>query len=228
MKNLLAIGLLLISVQTVIAQKIDTIYYDANWKGVANKDLAYFIRIASKAANDSHNSTFKDFYITGEHQTDEVIAIYIDKIDDAKSKVKGHISSYYKSGQKQYECTKNDSCQLEGEATSYYENGILKSKDLYKNGLLQELTIWNENGVKIRFLKGPLVNGKFEGELTEFYENGLRKNKGIIKDGKFIGTFYQFNLDGSYCEIEYKDGQPKKDYILVGLNGKRTKMKLNQ
>ncbi len=215
----------MICVQVVIAQKIDTTFYDANWKGVPTKAMASFMRIA--ITNDSQSSTIKDYYITGELQSEGLIPVYIDKNDDKKSKFKGHSTSYYKSGQKQSEYYKNDSCQFDGEAVSYHENGNPSYKIVYKDGVSQEETDYNERGLKITLLKGIIINGKFEGERTEFHENGLRKNKGTIKDGKWEGTFYQFNVDGSYAELEYKDGQPKKDYILVGLNGKRTKMKLN-
>lgn len=275
MKNLFIISILMVSMQTAVAQKIDTIYYDANWKGVPVKTLASFMRIAYLPGN-SQLGTAKDFHITGELQTEGLIPVYIDKNDDLKSKFKGHTVNYYKSGKKRTEYYKNDSCQIEGERTDYYENGLKKAKGTYKNDKLegestyyyengniklvevcqkdvcQESTNYNENGVKLNMLKGTFKNGKFDdgvqteyyengfkkveeiikngqqdGEQTNYFENGLRKSKGVVKNGKWIGTFYQFNVDGSYCEFEYIDGQHKDNYILVSINGKRTKIKFN-
>jgi len=209
------------------AQKIDTIYYDANWKGVPVKTLASFIRIAY-LPGDSQFGTAKDFYITGELQTEGLIPVYIDKNDDLKSKFKGHTVSYYKSGKKQSEDFRNDSCQLEGEFTYYYENGNIKLVEICQKDVCQESTHYNENGVKLNTLKGTFKNGKFDnGVQTEYYENGLRRIKGTVKNGKWDGTYYQFNVDGSYAILEYSDGKPNDHYIFVGVNGKRTKMKYN-
>jgi antitoxin component YwqK of YwqJK toxin-antitoxin module len=201
MKKLFFISILTVSIQVAVAQKMDTIYYDANWKGVPVKTLASFMRIAHLSA-DSQLGTVKDFYITGELQTEGLIPVYIDKNDDKKSKFKGHVVSYYKSGKKQSEGFRNDSCQLEGVLTEYYENGFKKVEEIFKNG-------------------------QQDGEQTNYYDNGLRRSKGVVKNNKWVGTFYQFNVDGSYAILEYSDGKPKDNYILVGVNGKRTKMKFN-
>jgi antitoxin component YwqK of YwqJK toxin-antitoxin module len=251
MKKLFIISILMVSMQVAVAQKIDTIYYDANWKGVPVKTLASFMRIAY-LSGDSQFGTAKDFYITGELQTEGLIPVYIDKNDDLKSKFKGHTVSYYKSGKKQSEDFRNDSCQLEGESTYYYENGNIKAVNIFQGGKIQEATGFNEHGVKLSMNKGIFKNGKIddgvhteyyengikksettvkngqsEGECTHYFENGLRRIKGTTKNGKWNGTYYQFNVDGSYCILEYSDGKPKDNYYLVHVNGTRTKMKFN-
>jgi len=251
MKKLFVISILIVSMQVAVAQKIDTIYYDANWKGVPVKTLASFMRIAY-LPGDAQLGTAKDFYITGELQSEGLIPVYIDKNDDKKSKFKGHVVSYYKSGKKQSEGFRNDSCQIEGAATFYYENGNTKEVDVYQKGECQEATCYNENGVKLSMNKGIFKNGKIddgvqteyyengikksettvmngqsEGECTHYFENGLRKDKGTTKNGKWDGAYYQFNVDGSYCILEYTDGIPKNNFYMVHINGTRSKMKFN-
>jgi len=252
MKKLVIISMLMVCIQFISAQKNDTIYYDMNWKGVSTKALATYKRIVYKS-NDSQNmNSVKDFYITGELQSEGLIPVNIDKTDDKKSKFKGHQVTYYKSGKKKFEQYSNDSCQIEGVATFYYENGNTKEVDVYQNGEGQEATGFNESGVKLNTLKGtfkdgklddgvqteyyengikkfegPIKNGQYEGECIRYSENGLRQVKGNNKNSKWDGTCYQFNADGSYYIVEYVDGKSKDNCILVGVNGKRTKMKLN-
>lgn len=224
MRKYFVIGILIICMQSVATQNNDTIYYDTNWKGVQVKNLATFMRVVYSPMNYQNSKTVKDFYITGELQSEGYIPVYIDKLDDKKSKFKGHCITYYKSGQKQFDIYRNDSCQLEGELKSYYENGNLKRIVYLDHNLLPEAVDYDEKGIKLS--KGTIKDGQFEGEFTNYYENGLRKSKGILKNGKWQGTFYQFNTDGSYTEIEMIDGECKNNYYtFVHVDGKRTKMK---
>lgn len=114
-------------------------------------------------------------------------------------------------------------------ATTYNENGLKLQtlKGIFKNGKFDDgvQTEYYENGIKKA--EAIVKNGQSEGECTHYFENGLRQVKGTIKNGKWDGTYYQFNTDGSYCVLEYSDGKPNDNYYLVGINGKRTKMKYN-
>jgi len=272
MKKLFIISILVTSIIHVVAQKNDTIYYDS--KGVSNKTLASFMRVVYPTNGSAQGITFKDFFMTGELQTEGLTVINIDHKDTSKDKFKGHQINYYKSGQKQFEITRNDSClfdgeynefyedgktkvkgiyknsqldgeynefnkdgttkvkgiykngKFDGELTQYYENGNLKQVDVFLNNIIQESTFYDEKGLKNAMHKGTIINGLFNGEQTNYYENGLRKSKGIMKNGKWDGLFYQFNVDGSYAEVEMKEGVRKNDYFyFYHIDGKKTKMK---
>ena len=124
--------------------KIDTIYYDKEWKGVSNKDMADYYRIAIKSKK-AKTKTFKDYYITGELLA-EGSYIRINKRDDYKSIFDGIQLMYYKSGQVEAKMFFVNG-KLEGESLLYYENGQIKQCDYYKNGNLNGLsTKFNENG----------------------------------------------------------------------------------
>lgn len=45
------------------SQKIDTLYYDNNWKGVESKQFANFVRYASYAENSNYKNRYRDYYI---------------------------------------------------------------------------------------------------------------------------------------------------------------------
>lgn len=106
---LLTISMIEISSISGQTLKMDTLYYNSNWKGVHIKDLASYMRVVYYAPKGSnYNDVAKDFYITGELQG-EGVPVYIDKYDDSKSKWKGQTIAYYKSGKKASESNYTDS-----------------------------------------------------------------------------------------------------------------------
>ena len=123
MKNTLILLLFTLSLSGQIEQ---TIYYDANWKGVANKTLAKYYRIVSYDTNSIPLGIIKDYYLTGELQG-EGAAIYIDKLDDSKSIWRNKVVAYYKTGGKLFE-------------TEYDEFGKLTEiADQFKQTQLQKI-----------------------------------------------------------------------------------------
>ena len=184
---------------SVKAQKIDTIYYDSNWKGVPVKELASYIRVIYYAPIGSgYNNIGKDYFITGELQSEGSFT-YIDKFDDSKSKWKGKYTRYFKSGKKEAEGFNNDSSLSEGEQIQYYENGTMKVLYVYSKGELQT--------------------------RSDFYESGKIQAKCSFLNGKMNGNFLKYWDDGSgYMEVEMVDDAPKNDYVTyVDKEGNRTR-----
>ena len=72
----------------IFAQKVDTLYYDNNWKGVETKQFASFIRYVSYAQDGNYRNKFRTYFNTGELNS-EGDFISIDKYDDSKSLVLG-------------------------------------------------------------------------------------------------------------------------------------------
>lgn len=100
--------------------RIDTIYYNKNWKVTKNKAFASYYRLALYPADTQSSKEFKTYYMSGELQG-EGNFLELDKTDDAKSQLNDQVTIYFKNGdikeQKSYVNGK-----LQGEYTSYYNN----------------------------------------------------------------------------------------------------------
>lgn len=113
---------------------------------------------------------------------------------------------YYKAHQpKEFNCysyNKNILCSLtcangvlEGEHTSYYESGALRSKSFYKNGNLE--------GENINYYISGVIasklyykNGNLEGEYLSYYASGVMESKSFYKNGKREGAFISYYPSG--------------------------------
>jgi len=234
MKKLLIATTLLLCLHGLKAQKIDTIYYDTNWKGVAVKELASYMRVIYEAPKGSmYGNVEKNYFITGELQGEGGFS-YIDKYDDSKSKWKGKVLAYYKTGKKEAEYYYNDSSEHEGLQTEYYESGSIRNFANYSNGLPNgELKRFNENGKPseaYKYSNGEIqssnlyydngkpseatfyTNGATQSSM-KYYENGAVKFKATFKNEKMDGTFFQYLEDGSgHYETEMSDGQKANNY----------------
>ena len=138
----------------IFAQKVDTLYYDNNWKGVETKQFASFIRYVSYAQDGNYRNKFRTYFNTGELNS-EGDFISIDKYDDSKSEF-GAWKSYYKNGKLQ---TDWDVVDGKGKCINYYENGNKKEEFELVNGTQNGIAIsYFENG--LIHTKGDCVNGK--------------------------------------------------------------------
>lgn len=115
-----------------------------------------------------------------------------------------------------------------GEVITYHENGNIKSKEFFVDGLEHgHSTYYHENGV-IRF-EGEAINNFNEGIWNSYHENGVLESKGNYTkgkaDGEFLyynensiminkGSFKEGNLIGEWLEY-YENGniEAKKNYI---------------
>ena len=64
------IMLLCLTSANIFAQGTDTLYYDKDWKGVSSKAFAVFYRVLPKDRNNILRKPFRDYYITGELQSE--------------------------------------------------------------------------------------------------------------------------------------------------------------
>ncbi|MDA8528605.1 toxin-antitoxin system YwqK family antitoxin [Opitutaceae bacterium] len=77
----------------------------------------------------------------------------------------------------------------------YYDNGQLKSKGSYKNGI--EDGLWECYWVNGRlWQKGSFKNGKQDGLWVQYDDNGQLKSKGSYKDGERDGLWEIFDENG--------------------------------
>lgn len=180
MKIILTFLTLMCSVAIANAQKLDTLYYDKDWKVVKNVLFASYYRIYDASDKSQGRKPFRDYYITGELQS-EGGYISLDMEDDSKTVMDGEWTNYYKSGKVDQKGFRINGVP-EGEEFYYYEDGSLKIHALYKNGKL--------DGVLTRILE----NGDC---VQEQYENGTPKY-----DYYWYGT-----KNGLSGKVRYSDKQ---------------------
>lgn len=123
------------------SDKLDTIYYDKDWKGVSSPVFATYYRVIEVKDNPMARGALRDYFITGELQA-EGGYISIDRDDDRKSVFDGEMIMYYKSGKIESKRNCNRGIK-EGEYTTYYENGLVNIHTFMKND--------KENGIRTEF-----------------------------------------------------------------------------
>ncbi len=158
--------------------RIDTIYYDRDWRSVSHKAFATYYRVC-EVDGSKVSKAFRDYYITGELQA-EGNYISIDKNDDANSLFDGKCTSYYKSGRIEQTSFLVKGV-AEGDYTVYYENGLVK-------------------------LYSPMKNGKMNGILYQFSEDGNTCTQVEMVDGEPKYDYYVVsNKDGLLSKFSISD-----------------------
>jgi len=182
--------LLMAAINLVSAQKVDTIYYDNDWKGIEVKEFASFVRYALYPKDINARKLVRDYYISGELQGEGEF-ISIDKSDDSNSIFTGENITYYKNGKKSMIRTLINGV-THGRIILYFENGNKKTEmfavDDVPNGIA---TVYNENG-NVDY-SCNMVNGKFEGIYTKFFDDGISCSQVEMKDGEPITPYYTYN-----------------------------------
>lgn len=170
-----------ISFSSYAEEIIDTLYYDKDWKGVESSQFATFYRIYNPNAQSGFRKLCRDYYITGELQS-ESSYISIDPYDDSNS-------------------------VFDGEYISYFKNGKIEQKGTINNGVEQgEHIKYDEDGNII--LKANFKDGKLHGLYTEYDSNGVCLQK-EFKDGTPIYDYYIIsNRDGLFSKISTIDNTP--------------------
>lgn len=162
--------------------KLDTLYYDKDWKGVSSKAFASFYRIIDTNNDNGFKKLYRDFYITGELQA-EGEYVSIDRYDDSKSVFTGQYYTYYKSGKIEQKGFRNNGI-FEGEYNAYYENGLIQFHAFYSNGQL--------NGI-----------------ATSFSEDGSACRQDEYDNGKLKYDYYIVsNKDGYISKYKVSDNSP--------------------
>ena len=141
----------------------------------------------------------------------------------------------------------NSKTPFSGTNFSYWDNGKIRNKIVYKKGLRYKFYMYNENGKKIYedIIKNNIIeetewyeNGKkknheffllqeeggsmYTGKWTYWYENGKKKEERTYKDGEPDGksTFW-FENGQKWWELTYKDGERDGLYTVWYKNGQK-------
>ena len=191
-------GLLIWSNVYSQGEALDTIYYDKEWKTVSNAAFASFFRICPKERGGDHRKPFRDYYITGELQSEGGF-ISLDKYDDKQS-------------------------IMDGDYINYFKNGKIESKGHWDRGIENgESYVYNENGLLLQH--AYMKEGKITGIYTQFSEDGnLCLQAEYWMDGTPKNNWYMAsNKDGLCSKINSSTNQPiyespsssemKKEYV---------------
>ena len=149
-----------------------TEYFDENWERCQQKNAKYYRMITYEAPNKPQG-TIKDYYITGQLQSD-FFCVYIDYDDEGKNFHEGEANWYYKNGKIEHRVYYYNN-KVNGANTYYYENGQIAQEMNFEHGVLNgAYKQWYQTG---------------KPRLVAHFENGtLRDNKYIEYDETGLGA----------------------------------------
>lgn len=164
--------------------RVDTLYYDKDWKVVNSKVFASYYRIFEVPDETEwkfNRKQFRDFYITGELQAEGTFTS-LDTISDLKSVFDGEVIHYFKDGKV---ASKGffQSGKKEGEWTFYKEDGLISSHMFFEKD-------------------------KLNGVYTQFREDGVCVQT-QMHEGKPLYDYYMIsNSDGMVCKMSNSTDEP--------------------
>ena len=195
-------------------QKIDTLYFDKNLKGVSNKLFAdgYVVTISDETSN-----MFRAFTIDGKPFA-RGSYISINKQDYTQSVFDGECIDYYANGKTKSVCNYVKGIK-NGTQTDFDENGNIQFTGNYTDGDLTSLKVYYDNGELCKEV--AISQGQMHGEYKEFYKDGVLGLQKTYNNGKVNGPIKYYNPDGSISyssnmnndiidgeEIYYQNGHP--------------------
>lgn len=210
-KILFLLGLLAMSFSGFaqgVSQRVDTLYYDGEWKGVSIKAFADYYRVALYPGDSNAKKIFRDFYMDGALKKKGAF-ISIDAANDSNSVFDGIVESYYRNGKIESHITL-DKGVLNGKFIQYYENGLVKQSATYKDGRLTGLlTLFNEDG---SYVQEEYEEGN---PLHEYYVL-CNPDGTLVKLRHSDSSLYWESPTPDECKTIYRDGTP---WLVYSKNG---------
>ena len=180
--------LLLVLLVTVVGYsqlRVDTIYYDKDWKNVGHKSFATFYRITLESENSNIPNRFRDFWADGTLYA-EGEYINNDSLNAYNSTYDGTCLTYYKNGNISCQCEYGNSAH-DKVITKFNEQGNILKKESYKDDFLDGKCLYfNSEGNLIQDLE--YTNGILNGTQIEYLSDSV-KTITQIKDGKLHGKY---------------------------------------
>lgn len=162
-----------------------TEYFDKDWNRCQAKEAAYY-RLVTYEAPNKPKGTVRDYYITGEKQSDFTLA-YLDYDDERKNFHEGEANWYDKNGKLARKCYYFNN-HLNGPDVSYFEDGTIQRSSNYKWGVLDGTTFVNyPNGtpqIIANYDNGELVKNKYL-HITEEGVCFLVYNENFVRNRKY-------------------------------------------
>mgnify|MGYP001637634344 CR=1 FL=1 len=202
MKKIFLVIIALLYLSNGFGQRIDTVYYDSNWKGVDNASFANFYKVQMFPKDPNYPKRFRDFWIDGTLKA-EGFFISIDKYDGSKSVFEGKCISYFKNGKIELEYNYSNGKQ-NGEQKQYYEDGTVCAIAVYKDGVIDGLCkTYAENGNIIQ--DGVMHNDKFSGTYNIYQDEHIAQSC-TLKDGILDGDCIYYENGCESTIVPYQNG----------------------
>lgn len=182
-------------------QEKDTLFYDKNNNMVNSLDSAYYFGISQTDPTDLKKTIHRTYFKSGQIRSES------ESIND---QIIGCQKIWHENGQLRREINFNQKSEYHGSLITYWENGQIKRKCIYKNGKLKEGKCFNIEGVEVKYFdleKGPQFPGgnrkyfDFVQKELMYPENCV--NNGI--EGTVLVSFF-INEDGSLTDIKIEKG----------------------
>ncbi|MGL5895037.1 MAG: toxin-antitoxin system YwqK family antitoxin [Bacteroidales bacterium] len=168
--------------------RVDTIYYDREWKVIKSKQFAEFYRYALYPENKSARKLYRGYYISGELNCSGSF-INLDESDDSKS-------------------------IFDGECVTYYKNGNLSSKRSFSNGIENGESIdYSEDGYIKR--RSFWLNGELDGLQTEFIQRDSYMQIDYKSGRPRYDYYIKGDSNGNMSKYSILDDQPILDSISI-------------
>lgn len=196
----------------VMAQQVDTTYYDKNWRGVKFKQLAQYIRYDFRFNDPSYEDIARIFYLGGQLEA-EGTPLSCNKFDGNKSVWKKELSRYYPNGNKKEIALFNEAGQLQGKLKRWAESGQLILDEEYQQGIRSGISLEYPIDKPDVCYATKFINGVPENnETTIFYKSG----KSIIVD--YTTKQIRKSTPGlTDCKKTFKDGITSWFYDMNGI-----------
>lgn len=209
--------------QAFSQNKVDTIYYNANWKKSSRENASYY-RILVK---DSSRYKVEDYFISGNIQMRGYLTSLDPDIKEGNIKYylpdgslekeelykngrrDGLSKSYFEDG-KIHSTSNYNKGKLDGEFTTYYRDGKIKRKDIYKDSVLVTGTCYAESGKKMKYYpyqQQPI----FSKNIGTYLSKAIKYPKKEM-DANKSGTVY-------LSFIVEKDGSVSTVKVIRGVTG---------
>lgn len=192
MRSLLLLPLFLYSIHFV-AQ--DTIYLEKNYKETTDASAAHFYKVKERNPDNSDAGTNKIYLMNGQLYLEEYFSSFENRTRDGKRKL-------WKEGGSLWRETDYVNGKVHGFEISYWSNGQLKRKDIFKDGKFQEGNTWDAEGNEVDWY--PMeVRPTFPGgkkALEKYLKTNINKPEGVAGGKVVIG--FVVDIDGSVTDIQ--------------------------
>lgn len=192
-----------ISVTLLYAQ--DTLYYDAEYNKVSKDSVFAFYKITS--FNKELNKYLRETY-SSKHVL-ESQSYYKDAKCDT---LDGEFKEYFKNSNKLKVKGNNTNNNYNGELTTYWENGNLRRRDIFKGGEFKEGICYDSNAVEIPH---------YDFETMPIYSRGDKKLlRDIIKNLKYPSKARKNNIEGRVMTsfVINKEGKVERIKIVTSVH----------
>ena len=218
MKALLTVLILFHCIGMLKSQTLDTIFYNAKWKIIKDRNEMSYYRIAVK---DGIIYKVSDYYRNGMLQmTGTVLDPY--SMSFKTNNHHGYFVYYDSLGKKTSEGRYANSKE-DGEWKWYYSSGMLSISKNYKNGILNGLVSAYDSATGYLLREGEYADNRMTGIWTYFYEGSKQKRSDItFKEGivEGIAKYFDSTTGIKYMEGEYignlREGQWHEYYRSSG------------